>query len=79
VIVYADASAMVKRYLVERGSRETIAFMARSEMIATSVVSRAEVAAGLAKAVRTRLVTQDRGRGAASKAGLKAWPETLPA
>jgi len=64
MIPYLDASAIVKRYLVERGSRETIALTADSEMVATSIVSRAEVAAGLASAARVGLVTRDRARGA---------------
>ena len=58
VIAYLDASALVKRYLVERGSRETMVLTAESEMVATSIVSRAEVAAALAKAVRMGLVTE---------------------
>jgi predicted nucleic acid-binding protein len=64
VIAYLDASALVKRYIVERGSRETIALMADSEMTATSIVSRAEVAAALAKAARMALVTHDVARNA---------------
>jgi len=39
VIAYLDASALVKRYLVEQRSRETIALMAESEMVATSIVT----------------------------------------
>jgi uncharacterized protein len=64
VIAYLDASALVKRYLVERGSRETIELTSQAELIATSIISRAEVAAGLAKAVRTRLVRLDVARSA---------------
>ena len=64
MIAYLDASAVVKRYLVERGSRETIALSADSEMIATSIVSRAEVAAALAKAARIGLVKHDVARNA---------------
>ncbi len=64
MIAYLDASALVKRYLVEQGSRETIAFMAESEMVATSIVSRAEVAAALARAGRIGLVTQNVARAA---------------
>ena len=52
MIAYLDASALVKRYVVERGSRETIALTADSEMTATSIVSRAEVGAALVEAVR---------------------------
>jgi DNA-binding LytR/AlgR family response regulator len=51
VIAYLDASALVKRYILERGSRETIALTADSDMTATSIVSLAEVAAAFAKAV----------------------------
>lgn len=58
MIVYLDASAAVKRYLAERGSRETAALIADAELVATSIVSRAEIAAALAKAVRLRLVTE---------------------
>jgi uncharacterized protein len=76
VIAYLDASALVKRYLAERGSRETIDFTAKSEMTATSIVSRAEVSAALAKAARTGLVTQDVARHAGrSFAG--DWPDLV--
>ena len=64
MIAYLDASALVKRYIVERGSRETIALTSQAEMIATSIVSRTEVAAALAKAVRTSLVPHDLARNA---------------
>jgi uncharacterized protein len=74
MIAYLDASALVKRYLVERGSRETIALTADAEMSATSMVSRAEVAAALAKAARTGLVTQDRARGA-QRSFAEDWPD----
>jgi predicted nucleic acid-binding protein len=59
VIAYVDASALVKRYLSERGSRETIELTSQADLTATSIISRAEVAAGLAKAVRARVVTDD--------------------
>ncbi|MBI2834986.1 MAG: type II toxin-antitoxin system VapC family toxin [Acidobacteria bacterium] len=76
MIAYLDASALVKRYLVERGSRETIALTDESEMTATSIVSRAEVAAALAKAARTGLVTHDVARNAQrSLAG--EWPDLV--
>jgi predicted nucleic acid-binding protein len=64
VIAYLDASALVKRYLVEPRSQETIALTAESEMVATSIVSRAEVSAALAKAVRLGLVTENVARRA---------------
>ena len=64
MIAYLDASALVKRYIVERGSRETIALTVDSDMTATSIVSRAEVAAAFAKAVRVGLVKDDVARNA---------------
>ena len=71
-----DASAPVKRYLLERGSRETIALTAESEMVATSIVSRAEVAAALAKAVRVNLVTEHAARRA-QRAFDRDWQDLL--
>ena len=64
MIAYFDASALVKRHVDERGSRETLEFAARAEVVATSLVSRAEVAAALAKAVRAKLLEEDEAREA---------------
>jgi predicted nucleic acid-binding protein len=76
VIAYLDASALVKRYIVERGSRETIALTADSEMTATSLVSRAEVAAAFAKAVGVGLVKDTVARSAQRRfAG--DWPDIV--
>jgi uncharacterized protein len=76
VIAYLDASALVKRYIVERGSRETVALTADSEMAATSIVSRAEVAAALAKAVRAGLVKDEVAQNAQRRfAG--DWPDLV--
>lgn len=76
MIAYLDASALVKRYIVERGSRETAALTSESEMTATSIVSRAEVAAALAKAVRTGLVASDLARSA-QRSFDGDWPDLL--
>lgn len=76
MIAYLDASALVKRYLVERGSRETIALTAESEMVATSIVTRAEVAAALAQAARAGLVTEDRARRA-QRSFARDWPDLV--
>lgn len=64
MIAYLDASALVKRHVDERGSRETLEFTARAEVVATSLISRAEVAAALAKAVRAKLLEEDEAREA---------------
>ena len=76
MIAYLDASALVKRYIIERGSRETIALTADLEMAATSIVSRAEVAAALAKAVRASLAKNEVARNAQRRfAG--DWPDLV--
>jgi predicted nucleic acid-binding protein len=59
VILYLDASALVKRYVAEAGSTEVTAAIGEARLVGTSVVSRAEVSAGLAKAVRMRLMVRD--------------------
>jgi predicted nucleic acid-binding protein len=68
VIVYVDASALVKRYVAEAGSVEVASLISEAQAIGTAVVSRAEVAAALAKAARVRLVTRE-----AALAALKAF------
>lgn len=64
MIAYLDASALVKRYVSERGSEETIELTTRADVVATSLVSRAEVAAALAKAVRSGLLSEQEARKA---------------
>ena len=76
MIAYLDASALVKRYLVERGSRETIELTSQADLIATSIISRAEVAAGLAKAIRAGVVTDDVARNA-QRSFAGDWPDLL--
>src|SRR5262249_49509286 len=76
VIAYLDASALVKRYIAERGSREAIALMAESAMTAPSIVARDEVAAAFAKAARVHLVTEDRARSA-QRSFAEDWPDLI--
>jgi predicted nucleic acid-binding protein len=72
--VYLDASALVKRYVAERGSRETLELSATADVVATSLVSRAEVAAALAKAVRLGIVEPEDGRRA-QRTFARQWPD----
>jgi predicted nucleic acid-binding protein len=76
VIAYLDASALAKRYIVERGSRETNALTADAEMTATSIVSRAEVAAAFAKAVRAGVVKNLVARNA-QRMFAGDWPDVV--
>ena len=64
MIVYLDASALVKRYVAEAGSAEVGDLIGKAEAVGTSVISRAEVSAVLAKAVRMKLVARDAGASA---------------
>jgi predicted nucleic acid-binding protein len=61
VIVYLDASALVKRYVAEPGSVEVKGLIADAAAVGTVIISRAEVAAALAKAVRMNLVVREEG------------------
>src|SRR5260370_40368147 len=56
MILYLDASALVKRYVSEAGSEEVLRRSAEAEAVGTSEISRAEVAAALAKAARLGLL-----------------------
>ena len=61
MILYLDASAIVKQYTGERGSREVETVLSQAESIATALISRAEVAAALANAVRLKMLAADAG------------------
>jgi len=58
MILYLDASALVKRYVAEPGSAEVSEAISQAEIAGTVLISRAEVAAALAKAVRVGTLTQ---------------------
>ncbi len=64
MIVYLDASALVKRYVVEAGSPAVSGLISEAEALGTAVISRAEVSAALAKAVRVKAVSKDAGTSA---------------
>jgi predicted nucleic acid-binding protein len=61
MILYLDASALVKEYVEERGSDEVVGIVARAAMIGTALISRAEVAAALSKAVRMGVIEREEG------------------
>jgi uncharacterized protein len=59
MILYLDAGALVKRYVAEAGSAEVGAAISQAAVTGTTLVSRAEVAAALGKAVRVKALTQE--------------------
>lgn len=72
--LYVDASALVKRYVTERGSEAVTALMEDVAVVATSIVSRAEVGAALAGAVRRGVLDEPDGRRARLQFG-QEWPD----
>jgi predicted nucleic acid-binding protein len=58
MIVYLDSSALVKRYIVEASSAEVERLVSAAEQVGTAIISRAEVSAALAKAVRMNWMDQ---------------------
>ena len=74
MIPYLDASALVKRYVTEPGSKEVIALTSEAPAVATALISRAEVGAALARAVRLRVLDESGGRRAQRKF-VREWPD----
>ena len=64
MILYLDASALVKRYIAEPGASEVTGAIAAAEVVGTSLISRAEVSAALAKAVRVGTLTRQEAASA---------------
>lgn len=73
-VLYLDSSALVKRYVRESDSDVVIARMDDAAAVATSLVTRAEVAAALARAVRERRMG-DRDAKRAHQEFSREWPD----
>ena len=54
MIVYLDASALVKRYVAEANSLSVASLITKASAVGTAVISRAEVSAALGKATRMK-------------------------
>lgn len=74
MILYLDSSALVKRFVIEAGSPEVEAAIAEAAVAGTGIVSRAEIAAALAKAVRMGALTRDHAETALRKFRSQ-WPD----
>jgi predicted nucleic acid-binding protein len=64
MILYLDASALVKRYVSEVGSPQVEALIAQSDVVGTSLVSRVEVAAALARAAWRDILPREQAEAA---------------
>jgi predicted nucleic acid-binding protein len=76
MILYLDASALVKNYVAEPGTEEVRAAIAASSAVGTQLISRVEVAAALAKAVRVGALTQDEAFACLARFQ-KDWPDLI--
>jgi predicted nucleic acid-binding protein len=57
LILYLDTSSLVKLFVEEAGSRQTLAAVERAEIVATSIVAYAEARAALARRRRENSLT----------------------
>ena len=76
MIVYLDASALVKRYVAEVGSTEVDQLVAGAQVLGTAVISRAEVAAALAKATRVNVLSRAKAQAALQVFRVQ-WPDLV--
>jgi predicted nucleic acid-binding protein len=76
MILYADASALAKRYVAENRSAEVIALTSDAEAVATAIINRAEVAAALSRSVRLGVVDESGGRRAQRRFASE-WPDLV--
>lgn len=59
MIVYLDASGLVKLYVDEPGSRDVAELVPRARLLGTAVVTLAEVSAAIARAARRQIIGVD--------------------
>ena len=59
MILYLDASALVKRYIHEKESQNVNAWIGAAEMVVTGLISRVEVVAAIARAGRMSLISPE--------------------
>lgn len=57
--LYLDTSALIKRYINERGTEDVRVWVRAADMLATSLITRAETAAGLTRLQRRDVIAQD--------------------
>lgn len=57
--LYLDASALVKRYIAEESSEQVNAWIGEADLVVTSLITRVEVAAAIARARRMKIIASD--------------------
>jgi predicted nucleic acid-binding protein len=74
LVLYLDTSAIVKKYVLEKGSDEVIRAIANAQAAGTARIAKVEVAAAFGKAVRMGLLTEDAAQSRL-QAFQKDWPD----
>jgi uncharacterized protein len=64
MILYLDASALVKCYIAEKHSPDVNAWIATAEVVVTSLVTRSEVAAAIGRVRRMKVIPDDQALAA---------------
>jgi len=59
LILYLDASALVKRYFAEKGSDLVNSWIGEADMVVTSILTRVEVVAAITRAQRMKIITPE--------------------
>ena len=59
MILYLDASALVKRYIAEKNSQDVSAWISSADSTVTSLITRSEVAAAIGRAHRMKIISHD--------------------
>jgi predicted nucleic acid-binding protein len=76
MILYLDASSLVKRYVTEPGSAQVSEAISKAEVVGTTLICRAEIAAALAKAVRVDALTREEAL-ASLQVFREEWPDLV--
>ena len=64
MILYMDASALVKRYIAENSSERVNGWIGAAEMVVTGLITRVEVAAAIARAQRMKIIAPEEAAAA---------------
>jgi uncharacterized protein len=64
MILYLDASALVKRYIAESDSERVNTWIASAEMVLTGLLTRVEVAAAISRVQRMRMISSEEAAAA---------------
>lgn len=76
MILYLDASALVKRYIAEQGSQQVNIWIEAADLAATGLIARVEVAAAIGRARRMKMISNS-GAQAALRQFRSEWESFL--